>query len=342
VPIGGFSSGPSGSIAITPDGTTAYVVNEDIDTVTPIDTSTNTVGSSIPVGYQPTAVAVTPGGSTAYVATSFHIVTPQDYTLSSLTPIDTATDTTGTPIPTNDGFYPQNNIAITPDGATAYVTASGVITVNTTTGTVGSVATGGSDTSGIAITPDQAPVAKLSVTPAVAGQPTGFDASASTVAVGTITSYAWNFGDGSTATTSTPTTTHTYATAGPSTATVTETDSAGTSTTQVFTGQTMSNNGGPSAVASENFTVPAAFSTSVLVPSNGAALSGSTYLDAAAFGATSVESAWRTTTARRPRASSSLRTARRCRDRPGSMPPPRTPPASSSGSSEAPTALPPR
>jgi PKD repeat protein len=101
----------------------------------------------------------------------------------------------------------------------------------------------------------QVPVAHLSVTPAEAGQPTGFDASASTVAFGSISTYAWNFGDGSTASTSTPTTSHTYATPGPYTATVTETDSAGTSTTQVFTGQTMSRNGGLSAVASENFTV---------------------------------------------------------------------------------------
>ena len=41
-------------------------------------------------------------------------------------------------------------------------------------------------------------------------------------------------------------------------------------------------------MASQNFTVPA-ISTSVLVPSNGATLSGSTYLDASASNATSVE-----------------------------------------------------
>jgi hypothetical protein len=100
----------------------------------------------------------------------------------------------------------------------------------------------------IAITPDQAPVAHLHVTLAAIGSPSTLDASASTVAYGTIASYHWNFGDGATATTTTPVTTHTY-TGGSYTASVTETSSAGTSTTQVFTGQTASQNGGPQATA---------------------------------------------------------------------------------------------
>ena len=273
VPIGGFSD--ARSIAITPNGTTAYVANRDIDTVTPIDTSTNTIGSSITVGYQPTAVAVAPSGSTAYVATS---IAPQDFTDGGITPINTTTGTTGTPI-VGVGHFPDA-IAVTPDGATAYVASlpgaggNTLTPVNTTTNAAGTPVVFGSDPVGVAITPDQAPVAHLSVTPGKVGQPTSFDASASTVAFGTITAYAWDFGDGSTATTSGPTITHTYATPGPHTATVTETDSAGTSTTQIFTGQTMSKNGGPSAVASQSFTVTVAKppTTSVLIPSNGATL----------------------------------------------------------------------
>ena len=109
-----------------------------------------------------------------------------------------------------------------------------------------------------AITPDQAPVASFTVTAGSAGSSSSFDAPASTVAYGTITTYAWNFGDGSTATTSTPTTSHTYAAAATYTATLTETDSAGTSTTQVFTGQTMSRNGGPSAQTTRTVQVAAA------------------------------------------------------------------------------------
>jgi hypothetical protein len=110
---------------------------------------------------------------------------------------------------------------------------------------------------GIAITPDQAPEAQLSVTPAPVGSPTSFDASASIAPSSPIVSYAWNFGDGDTDTTSSPTTSHVYATSGNFTATVTETDAAGTSTTQVFTGQTMSLNGGPQAVASQSFVIVA-------------------------------------------------------------------------------------
>ena len=256
VPIGGFSSS-SGGIAITPNGTTAYVVNGE---VTPINTSTNAIGSSIPVGYMPVGLAVTPSGSTAYVTSSLDIVTPQDIIDGGITPINTETGTVGTPI-VGVGFYPDA-IAITPDGATAYVTSSPglgagntLTPVNTATTAAGTPLVVGSDPVAVAITPDQAPVAHLSVTPGEVGQPTEFDASASTVAFGVISTYTWNFGDGSTTTTSRPTTTHTYATPGPYTATVTETDSAGTSTTQVFTGQTMSNNGGPSAVTSESFNV---------------------------------------------------------------------------------------
>ena len=79
-----------------------------------------------------------------------------------------------------------------------------------------------------------------------------------------IVNYAWNFGDGSPVVdTSTATTSHTYATgvcagtmASPAcTATVTVTDAAGASTTQVFTGQTVSLNGSGAATASTNVVI---------------------------------------------------------------------------------------
>jgi hypothetical protein len=105
----------------------------------------------------------------------------------------------------------------------------------------------------IAITPDQAPVASFVATTGTAGQPTSFDASGSTIAYGTITRYAWSFGDGSPVqTTTSPAPTHTYAHTGSYTVSLTETDGAGTSVSMsppstVFTGQTMTRVGGPKA-----------------------------------------------------------------------------------------------
>jgi YVTN family beta-propeller protein len=256
IPVG---TQPAG-IAITPNGATAYVANSLDDTVTPIDLTSNIAGTPIPVGTRPASIAITPNGATAYVTNSGDM---------TVTPIHTATNTAGTAIPIPDQSS-ADAIAISPNGATAYVVGGlDVVPIDTATNTVeGPISVPSGAYNGIAITPDQAPDARLSVSPAEAGKPTGFDASASTVAIGSISSYAWNFGDGSMATTSAPTTAHTYTTPKSYTASVTETDSAGTSTTQVFTGQTMSRNGGPSAVASQSFTVvsPLTITTTTVPP----------------------------------------------------------------------------
>jgi hypothetical protein len=82
----------------------------------------------------------------------------------------------------------------------------------------------------VVVTPDQAPLAGITPASASAGTPMTLDASASSVAYGNITNYAWNFGDGSPIVNSgAPTVTHSYATQGTYKVTVTETDSAGTS-----------------------------------------------------------------------------------------------------------------
>ena len=99
---------------ITPDGKTAYIVNEGSDTVTPIQTATNTAGKPIRVGHFPFAIAITPDGETAYVANA---------SSGTVTPIQTATNTAGTPIPV--GSDPIA-IAITPDGETAYIVNGGL------------------------------------------------------------------------------------------------------------------------------------------------------------------------------------------------------------------------
>jgi DNA-binding beta-propeller fold protein YncE len=261
IPVGPNPDGP----AITPDGATLFVANgaPDGGTVTPIDVASRTAGTPIPVTPFPDTVAVTPDGATALVASSVPPEDPPPDAANVVTPIDVATRTAGPPIPVDPR---PAAIAITPDGATAFVGsfaffADDALTtiqpIDLATRTVGARITVGKNPDALAITPDQAPVAKLAVTPGFAGQPTTFDASASTVRFGTITSYLWDFGDGSPpVTTSTPTTTHVFAESGSYTARVTETDSAGTSTTKVFTGQTMSRRGDPSAIATATVPIP--------------------------------------------------------------------------------------
>jgi YVTN family beta-propeller protein len=240
-------AGPQ-SIAVAPDGMTAWVADFSANAITPINLATNAPGSPVTVK-EPNSVAITPDGQSAYVT---------DYAQNSVTPVNLLARTAGTPIKVGSTPY---QVAISPDGRTAYVTnnsSNSVTPVNTATQTAGAEIKVASGPDGIAITPDEAPVASFTVTAGTAGSPSSFDASASSVAYGTITTYAWNFGDGASATTSTPTTTHTYAAAGDYTATLTETDSAGTSTTQVFTGQTVSRNGGPSAQRSRTVAVASA------------------------------------------------------------------------------------
>lgn len=274
-------AGQPNGIAIAPDGLMAYVVDYDGNSVTPIDLETDTAGTAIPAGDNPQAIAVTPNGDTAYVADNTgNTVIPIDLADGTaetaisagsgyleqiamapngqtayvtdyggdVTPIDTQDNKAGAPIDVGTSL---DDIAITPDGRTAYVDAfnnGDVYAVNLSTGNVGSPATFGTQPLGIAITPDQAPVAAFTATAARPGAATAFDGSGSSSAVGSIASYAWSFGDGtSVVTTTTPTTSHIYAKPGTYTVRLTVTNTAGTSTSQVFTGQTMSQNGGPSA-----------------------------------------------------------------------------------------------
>lgn len=91
------------AIAITPDGTTAYVTSWQDGTVTPIATATNTAGQRIPVGEGASAIAVTPDGETAYV-----VICGEP---GAVVPIATATNAAGPPIPAGQGPYA---IAMTP------------------------------------------------------------------------------------------------------------------------------------------------------------------------------------------------------------------------------------
>src|SRR5215467_12400616 len=146
-PIGPVSA-EAGPIAITPNGKTAYVVG--FDTVTPIHTATNTAGKPIPTGTNnPGAITITPDGTKAYVA---------DFSGKTVTPISTATNKAGPPIPV--AGEPEQ-IAITPNGKTAYVITAGggrdgrhtVTPITTATNKAGPPILAGRGASAIAITP---------------------------------------------------------------------------------------------------------------------------------------------------------------------------------------------
>jgi YVTN family beta-propeller protein len=250
-------AGDPHNLAITPDGVTLYVADGQSDNVTPVDTATNVAGTPIALGAGENAgdVAISPNGATAYVTVAG----------GDVVPINVATNTAGASITVPGGVA---GITLTPDGRTAYVTSlnSIVTPIDTATNTPGTPISVGTESAGVAITPDEAPAAKFTVIGSALGVATGFDASASTVAYGSIASYAWIFGDGATATTTTPTTTHTYGAVGSYTATLTETSTGGTSTATVYTGQTLSQNGGPSARASQVVTIVAPGAYTALNP----------------------------------------------------------------------------
>ena len=89
-------------VAITPDGNRAYVTSPGEGTVSVIDTATNTVVATIPVGVGPIGVAITPDGTRAYVTNGDS---------NTVSVIDTATNTLVATVPV--GVRPVA-VAITP------------------------------------------------------------------------------------------------------------------------------------------------------------------------------------------------------------------------------------
>jgi len=115
-------------IAITPNGTRAYVANQyPSNLVSVIDIAENSVVKTIPGGQTPVGVAISPNGMRAYVTNDF---------ANTVSVIDTVTNTVIATIPV--GLEPFG-VAITPDGARAYVANAGsktVSVISTATNTV--------------------------------------------------------------------------------------------------------------------------------------------------------------------------------------------------------------
>ncbi len=255
------------AIAISPDSYTAYVANG--NQVTPINLRTHPATAEAPIAMaaQPLGIAVTPNGETAYSANADNTITPIG--------LRTNPPTLGQSVATGSLSQPDG-IAINTQGTTAYTANTGttVTPIDLTTSPVRVEApiNVGAASFGIAVLADQAPTARLQITPAPVGAKTIFNASASTSPDGAISLYTWNFGDGTSAVTRTPFISHVYRHAGSYQATVTVTSAGGTSLATTYTGQTVSNNGNSRARAVRSFYVAAVLQVRPARGSPGAAI----------------------------------------------------------------------
>lgn len=145
IPVGGNPD----AIAVTPDGKTAYAVNQATSTVTPIRTATNKALRPIHIpgsGGYTGVIAISPNGKTAYVAMGGTVVVPiRTADNKLLKPISTGTVTVVT------------SMAFTPNGRTLYAATYGsVVPIRTATNTAGkpiAIAANGSSVT-IALSPD--------------------------------------------------------------------------------------------------------------------------------------------------------------------------------------------
>jgi len=124
--------------------TRAYASNISNNTVSVIDTVTNTLIATIPVGVAPFELTITPDGTRAYVTNR----------VGSVSVIDTATNTVIATVLVGSA---PHGVAVTPDGLRVYVannSSDTVSVIETATNTV--IATIGSFflPNGVAVTPD--------------------------------------------------------------------------------------------------------------------------------------------------------------------------------------------
>jgi DNA-binding beta-propeller fold protein YncE len=140
---------PGHDIAISPDGSRAYVTvsnvsgNADANAVVPLDLAAGRALTPIPFPAGAHDIAISPDGATAYVTNS-----------SGVVPLNLTTGKPGAPVPIPGG---AEAIAIAPDGNTAYVTTSTgsvVVPINLATKTAQTPIQVGAGAEAIAITPD--------------------------------------------------------------------------------------------------------------------------------------------------------------------------------------------
>ena len=144
--VSGFSN-PYG-IAVTPNGSYAYVADYAANAVYVVDTATNAVSASLSV-LTPFDVAITPNGSYGYAPN--YVAAP-----GTVTVIDTSTNSVTATVSDASLNYPRG-VAISPNGSYAYVANYGggtVSVIDTSTNSVTATVTVGLGPWGVAVSPD--------------------------------------------------------------------------------------------------------------------------------------------------------------------------------------------
>jgi len=149
VALSDVSNDTSKEVAISPDGSTAYVALEEAGAIQLVDLNTQTAGEMVFVGAEPQGVAVSPDGTRIYVAvySTGEVVTIDAETLQEVNRVAVG------------GPWDAFNIAVSPDGSTLYVSLGfqpGIAKLDAETGaSLGSLITSDmTDTNGVAVTPD--------------------------------------------------------------------------------------------------------------------------------------------------------------------------------------------
>ncbi len=231
---------PMRSAAITPDGS-QVVIGGEYNGI--LDTAAHTLTRLTDLGYGTTDVAISPDGANAFAVGERNAL--WRYSLPS-----GVFDGTTRP-PSELG----RTVALNPAGDTLYVgfilDSELYVLDEATHIPIGEPIELDGRPVAMAVTPDQAPTAALTAS-SDAGDPglsVSFDASASSDPDGTIARYDWDFGDGTTAADAGPEAEHVYTTPGSFRASVTVTDDEHCGAKRIYTGQSVSCNGGPVAVA---------------------------------------------------------------------------------------------
>jgi DNA-binding beta-propeller fold protein YncE len=241
------------SIAITPNGASAYVLSPGLETLSRIDIASETVTATIS-NVPGVELAISPNGERAYTIVS-----------NELKVVNLSTGEVGPPISSSEASF--EDLAILPDGSRGFIagyegnTFLGALTPFDTSSSSLEPAfpLSGFGARAIAIVPNQPPHAAFTASPSTAkvGQSFAFDGSGSTDSDGSVARYDWEFGDGSSAANGGAKPSHSYAKAGTYTVTLTTTDNEGCSTALVFTGQTAYCNGSSVARTTRQVTVGA-------------------------------------------------------------------------------------